>query len=53
VAEGAVWSSGVVVIEPDGERRGALVAVAVDGAVDPFGEIVRMKRSALPFVRGR
>src|SRR5687767_15926493 len=38
VAEGAVWSSVVVVLEPDGESGGALVAVVVDRSVGPFGE---------------
>jgi hypothetical protein len=38
VAEGAMRSSVVVVLEPDAQRGGALRAVAVDGAVGPAGE---------------
>src|SRR4051812_8554174 len=38
VAERAVGSSVVVVVEPDGERGGALLGAGVDGAVGPAGE---------------
>jgi hypothetical protein len=38
LAEGAVWSAAIVEVDPAGERGGALVAVAVDGAVGPAAQ---------------
>src|SRR3954454_5836007 len=38
VAEGAVGSSVVVVLEPDGQRSGSLLGAGVDGAVGPAAE---------------
>jgi hypothetical protein len=38
VAEGAVWSSAIVEVEPAGQRGVAFAAVAVDRAVGPAGE---------------
>ena len=47
-----MWSEPVVPVEPIGERGGSFGACPVDGAVGPAVVRVRMKRSALPLVRG-
>src|SRR5262249_30572590 len=53
VAEGAVWSTAVVVLQPAAQRTPSLLAALERLAVGAFTPHRLDERSALPLVRGR